>query len=181
MIKYTIRKGKHYCNWAIWYKIIFLWCFKKKFNFEFEISKEAWRPKSSVTYSGINKVVGWTFFNHAEKPFGKWCLTKWTVNSLIVGFQSDHTKKYKFNIHNVNDNRGVEDRPYAFSIMAEDKISGIISRTKTGMQIIYNVKGSNVPYKFEYPMNYIPFGYRINPFFGGKDTAYETFTINLKT
>lgn len=183
MKEYIIEKNNHACNWSWWYKIIYIWFFKKEFNFRFTLPEEAYYTKEEIAgKDGVSKVVGWAFPIHAEKPFGKWWITKWLVNSIIVGYKSNYDVNNGFKLYAINDNKGIETRPFLFNILAGDIIQGKVKKAKGGVKLYIDyINNIYVARVYVYPMNLSWFGYRISPYFGGVSKAIRTFKVFLDT
>ena len=183
MRSYIIKKGKHACKWSWWYKIIYIWFFKKEFNFKFSLSNEAWHSKKEINgKDGISKIVGWTFPIHAEKPFGKWWLTKWLVNSIIIGYKANYNINNSFKLYTIDNNRGIEKRVFLFNIDANNIVRGKIKKMDYGIIIYFDyINNVCIEKSYYYRMNLSWFGYRISPYFGSISKAIRRFNVKLDT
>jgi hypothetical protein len=175
-MKILLKKGKHYASPR---KIKLHLC-KKEFKWEFKLSKDCWYEPTDVEFAGINKLRGLTFGIHNEDPFGKWKLTKWLVNSVLIGWQPDFNdvNKKRILLYLYYDVNGIETREYFDSVDIEQtfRIKFIIK--DDGVHIRFN---KNTEYtSYHVPTNTkFRLGYHLYPYFGGKSVAPHDMTIYI--
>ena len=174
-MKFLLKKGKHN---PIPYKFKF-YAFSSNFNWLVKFNKECWYEKSDIKYTGYNKLRGVTFGIHAEKPFGKWFLTKWLVNSALIGWQPcfDDPYKKKINLCLYYDVNGVEHRELFKMVEVEEEFNIKYIIQKNGVIIKINDEKSFyiMPTK-----TWLRFGYHLCPYFGGRSISPCDMVIDIK-
>jgi hypothetical protein len=173
-MRFFIKKGNHKSKPKIW-KPYFL---KKEFVWKVRFSKECWYERKDVEFSGVNKLRGITFGIHAEDPFGKWKLTKWLVNSALLGWQPlfNDTEKKKINLYLYYDENGIETKNVFKTVDVEKDIRIRFIIKKNKVHLIINDEDT---YYEMTPKTWLKFGYHLKPYFGGKSTAPTDMFIDI--
>lgn len=170
MKTYTIKKGQHKAT----PRRPKFWLGKKQWTFKFVLTESCWYPEGTIAIEGISKVCGLSFGIHAEDPFGKCKLTKWLVNSLVMGWRPNYEKKNYFELYVINDDRGKETRPLLTRSWAANKECVVkVIKQKNGVTFKIGEVGHF------YPMNTLPFGYYLGFYHGGKCTAPQDMDAEL--
>ena len=167
---YTIKKGRHYST----PRRFGMWVCKREFNFKFMLFESCWYPNGSIPIEGISKIVGVSFGIHAEKPFGKIPVVREFVNSCVLGFEPCYEHRNKFKLYAINDNRGVETRPFFRMIEAKKLYECKIKIVEGGVEM--SIENS----KIKLPMNTWKFGYHLGFYHGGRSVAPQDMYMLLK-
>ena len=170
---YILKKGKHRAT----PRKLKIYAFTKNFEWNVKFSKECWYDRNDVEFTGVNKLRGLTFGIHNETPWGKWKLTKWLVNSALIGWQPDFndTDKQNINLYLYYDINGVEHRNIFNVIKTEEVLNIKFSIRKDG---VYVKIDNNEEYCI--PTNtFLKFGYHLFPYFGGKSASPNDMLISM--
>jgi hypothetical protein len=167
---FLIRKNRH----AATPRLTRFWAGKSEWEFEFTLPKTAWYTHGEIKHPGISKIIGLSFGIHAEKPFGSTPVLKEAVNSLVIGFEPVFDYQNYFKLFAINDNRGMETRP---------SLGLVVAANETVKGKIYKINGQGcyleiMDDEFYYPMNALPCGYYLFPYFGGKSKAVRDMIIS---
>ena len=152
-----------------------------KFNHDFAIMFDptCWYDYRKLEHQGINKLIGFSRFIHAEKPFGKIPVVKNFVNSYIVGWRpelSGGIRLYKY-----WDYRGVEHREQSNVVIPTSVTYSIFFRENVykGNRII-SVSGEDMKDLGFYDVpKILRVGYWLFPYHGGKSPALQDMKIHI--
>ncbi len=170
---YILKNGKHRST-PRKFKI---YACAKDFEWNIKFSKECWYERKEVTLSGVNKLRGMTFGVHNETPLGKWKLTKWLVNSALIGWQPNFsdTNKKEINLYLYYDINGVERREIFRVVNIDEEFNVKFNIKKNGVYVKINDDDDIcIPVK-----TWLKFGYHLFPYFGGQSVSPHDMTISI--
>ena len=171
---FLLKKGKHPST-PRKFKI---YACTTEFEWNITFSKECWYERNQVEFSGVNKLRGVTFGIHGEKPFGQWNLTKWLVNSALLGWQPQFNdiNKENINLYLYYDINGVESREIFKTVKIEENFKIKYSIKDDGVYIVVNDEDT---YYLMPTKTWLKIGYHLHPYFGGKSTSPQDMVVTI--
>ena len=161
-MKYTIKRGHHYHSSLLMriYQWIALRINRKDVAYKVRITPEAWYNESEVENLGYNKLFGGGALNHHE-----------TSARFVWLPDFDNVGKYK--IFSYVYRNGMWKSNYLFTMTANQTYNMRVSVISTGYVFkwdgFYDFVDHDDPKLTKL----------LQPYHGGKDTAYHTYTIYL--
>ena len=160
-MKYTILKGWHYHINLLMRAVALVALYPRK-----EVKKivtfpvEAYYKENVIVHSGYNKLFGGGAWDHHE-------------TSARFVWLPDYDKKNEFRVFSYVYEYGKWDAEYLFNVVAEKEVALSISITEQG-------------YQFSYGRHYFTVKHHdpklrrmLQPYHGGEDKAYKTYSIKL--
>jgi hypothetical protein len=168
---FLIKENRHFSK----PRIIKFW--RGRINTTYVIQFEPNCEYNTFKYPGINKLMGFSFFLHGEKTFGKIPIIKNWVNSILVGYKSVPGCN-KMALYIYKDHKGVETRKFMTTVE--------IGKPFTVQFKIFNhllqvdiVNTDNLLFRYRGIKSSILWGYRLQPYFGGKRKAPHNMNIMI--
>lgn len=160
-MKYTIKKGNHYHSNLIMRLWMIIAMFPRKVvKYKVKFTKEAWYNKNVVIHSGYNKLFGAGAINHH-------------IRSARFVWQPDFNNENRFRISTYVYEKGKWKARYVCTISADIEYEMKIEKNNNGY--IFTCNGEKHLVEHKHPTLFR----LLQPYHGGKDVAYHTYSIYL--
>lgn len=172
---FLLKKGKHSST----PRKFRIYACTTKFEWNVKFSRECWYEKEKVEFTGVNKIRGVSFGIHHEKPWGKWKLTKWLVNSALIGWQPQFNdlEKEKISLYLYYDVNGIEYREIFKTVKVDEEFKITYTIKDDGVYI--NINDESTQYRMR-TKTWLRLGYHLFPYFGGQSTAPHDMVVTIK-